>query len=237
MDGSFRYSLDLFSKSNLQSNAPQLRITYNSRSLHQGVFGLGWCASFEKKLLYRQGSYWLLDCDRPQPQKLSSQQALKFKNTNPDKIKLLKTPTGYQIENGKEKIQISLKKSLLESIQSPKINFSFQYDKNLNLTILKNQSTKKFEMVLYDDQDRVQSHQHINGCFDEIQYEKDLSLQYTTVVDRTCPATAFKPEKKEKILYVFSIKQNKKQQRTVSSIQIRRDSPTNKPSGKLSQLP
>lgn len=43
-------------------NSPISR-TYNSRSFWNGVFGLGWCADFEKRVDLQTGQIW--HCDRP----------------------------------------------------------------------------------------------------------------------------------------------------------------------------
>ena len=40
----------------------KLERTYNSRSLHQGLFGFGWCTDFEKKLVFEKDKILLHDC-------------------------------------------------------------------------------------------------------------------------------------------------------------------------------
>jgi hypothetical protein len=120
-----------------------------------------------------------------------------------------------------------MKNSLLESVEGSKISYRFQYDRNMNLSIVIDQLNQKKELMLYDDEDRIKTHQYSQGCFDQIDYEKNGQDQFTTVVDRSCPQKA-----KEKILYVFSVKLNKKQERQISSIQIRRQIPT-----RISEIP
>lgn len=190
MDGSFRYSLDLFSKQKLQ-------LTYHSRSLFEGIFGLGWCSNLEEEI--------------PQCKNKA------FKKTN---LKISKTKTGFQIIKGGESAQVTVQTALLKKISTGQGSYEFKYDKNSNLSIARKNLTgkkEKLEMIRYDDQDRVIGHHFAKGCFDQINYDHQNRNQFVTVVQRSCPQ---KP--KEKMLYVFSVKTNKKQEREISSVQIDR---------------
>lgn len=72
----------------------QLRRTYSSRSLHQGLFGFGWCSDFEKSLDLRRKSeeITLQDCRlnvpikfkkiTPTLYKSASQETLEYKDQN-----------------------------------------------------------------------------------------------------------------------------------------------------------
>ncbi|RYZ70162.1 MAG: hypothetical protein EOP09_06530 [Proteobacteria bacterium] len=60
-----------------QNYTYQLRRTYDSRSLHQGLFGYGWCSDFEKSLEFRRSDQIVLrDCKLKVPIKYQ-----KIKNT------------------------------------------------------------------------------------------------------------------------------------------------------------
>ncbi len=185
MDGSFRYSLDLFQKQKLQ-------LTYNSRSLFEGIFGLGWCSNLDEEIKH---------CKAKLPKKNS--------------LKVEKLKTGFQISSGGETAQLTIQNGLLKKITSRQGIHEFKYDKNSNLSIARNKT--KLEMIRYDEQDRVIGHHFANGCFDQISYDHHNRNQFVTDVLRSCPQ---KP--KEKLLYVFSVKTNKKQQREISSVQIDR---------------
>jgi hypothetical protein len=52
--------------------------SYNSRSLHQGLFGFGWCTKYEKSLSFIEGKTFLRDCELDN---LLEVQAVKKKKT------------------------------------------------------------------------------------------------------------------------------------------------------------
>lgn len=185
MDGSFRLKIDLFQKQKLQ-------LTYNSRSLFEGLFGLGWCSNLHEEIKH-----------------------CKNMHSKKNQFKVEKLKTGFQMSSGGETAQLTIQNGLLKKIMSGQGIYEFKYDKNSNLSIARNKT--KLEMIRYDEQDRVVGHHFANGCFDQISYDRHNRNQFVTDVLRSCPQ---KP--KEKWLYVFSVKTNKKQQREISSVQIDR---------------
>lgn len=81
----------------------QLRRTYSSRSLHQGLFGFGWCSDFEKSLdVSRTDQITLTDCRLNAP--------IKFKKIRPN---LYESATQEKIEiKDREYLRITPKHAL-----------------------------------------------------------------------------------------------------------------------------
>lgn len=181
MDGSFRYKITL----------PNMTLYYNSRSLRQGFFGLGWCADFETQVLRRKNSYYLWDCQHSFPISITATKARK-----------IKIPPRPSFQN----VQFQVKNSQLISLQGGSQKFKFEYDKNLNLSAIHshpNSSRHQVEMIQYDNQDRVIGHRHTHLCFDQFQYVKKAQNLYMTEVTRSCPSHA-----KENFQYVFSVRKS-----------------------------
>ncbi|WP_413291606.1 DUF6531 domain-containing protein [Bdellovibrio sp. HCB337] len=65
----------------------QLRRTYNSRSLHQGLFGFGWCSDFEKRLdLSRSDQITLKDCRLNAPIKFLKKSPTQYESADKEII-------------------------------------------------------------------------------------------------------------------------------------------------------
>jgi hypothetical protein len=52
--------------------------SYNSRSLHRGLFGFGWCTDFEKKLIFEKDKILLSDCALDQSVEVKPQKKKKL---------------------------------------------------------------------------------------------------------------------------------------------------------------
>jgi len=126
----------------------QLRRTYNSRSLHQGLFGFGWCSDLEKSLdLNRSDQISLNDCRLTAPIRYKKKKNNYYEADSPDLQKdTLELKDNFYIRTTAKKTQQKYSKTgkLVSLIDTTKDRIDITYDANNGFikTILVNQRTE-----------------------------------------------------------------------------------------------
>lgn len=125
-----------------------LEIQYDSRSLHQGLFGSGWCSLIESQLVLSSGQPPILQiCSLSLPEASIQQKSNPFKVQYEDKIFLFnKKGRLVKLKQKEREIFIQYDKDQIQSIKINQDLYSFFYDpaKNQVIKIAAKGSTARF---------------------------------------------------------------------------------------------
>ncbi len=143
--------------------------TYNSRSLHDGIFGFGWCSAFEKKLeIAVNGQVTLKDC--------TQNTDTIYKNSVSSEGELLKfNDSKYIISNSNKKMIFNKNGELINLNTADGKKFNLTYDQSGFLRKISNK--KSILRLNYEYSNRKVKEIISSGLTIQYQYQEQNLLQ------------------------------------------------------------
>jgi YD repeat-containing protein len=179
MDGSFHTtSVDLEFQQDHQLF--QLRRTYSSRSLHDGLFGFGWCSDFEKRIdLRRSDQLTLIDCRLPAEVVFKKKRGIYQSLQDPDDH-LEISSTQYVLKNKHRLLTFNLRGQLTSLSDTSGSQVKIFYDPRQALQKLQFGSSSQIKFRLDSGRRRILSILGPKSLSATYEYEKNHLIASTS---------------------------------------------------------
>ncbi len=120
-DGSFIQDAPIFDNTT---------ITYNSRSIYNGIFGFGWCSPFEAHIEKQDKLYLLKVCDQEQHLKANQKENLTIMQTKEKTWSFDKNNKLTEYRENKKIYKIEYKQGQISKIKFKNQSYTFEYNLN-----------------------------------------------------------------------------------------------------------